>query len=286
MMSSCSGPDAPQTKDELRSAIENLATANEGRFAVAYINLEDPSDTLFYHADMMFHAASTMKTPVMIEAYRQAEAGGFSIHDSMLVHNEFRSIVDGSPFSVDVNRDSGKELHDQIGQQVSIREILYDMTINSGNLATNIIIDRLDAQKVTETMRKLGASQIEVLRGVEDMKAFEAGLSNRTSARDLAIIFEHIARGTTVSKEASDDMISILLDQRFRNMIPAGLPEDVKVAHKTGSITGINHDSGIVILPDGRRYVLVILTGDLPQNQVGTEVGREISRLFYSWFAR
>ncbi|MCH8494235.1 MAG: class A beta-lactamase-related serine hydrolase, partial [Balneolales bacterium] len=134
------------------------------------------------------------------------------------------------------------------------------------------------------TMRELGANNIEVLRGVEDMLAFREGLNNRTNSLDLAILFEHLANGTAVSPEADADMIEILKDQRFQRMIPALLPEDVVVAHKTGSITGINHDSGIVYLPDGRSYVLVILAGNLENNSDGTQVGAEISRLVYNWF--
>lgn len=269
--------------ETLVKALNELTASVQGDFGIAYINLQDYSDTLFINADEMFHAASTMKTPVMIEAYKQALAGGLSINDSISVYNEFTSIADGSPFSVDASRDR-QAMHDLIGSKVSVRVVIYEMTINSGNLATNIFIDRLGAKNVNATMRELGAMNIQVLRGVEDMKAFEAGLSNRTSARDLAIIFEHIATGTAVSEEASADMIQILLDQRFREMIPAGLPDDVRVAHKTGTITGVNHDSGIVLLPDGRKYVLVILSKNLAQNSDGLDIGSKISNLIYNWF--
>ncbi len=282
MITSCVTNEQPSLRDQVQAIIDTV----DGTMAVAYINLQDSSDTLFINADEMFHAASTMKTPVLIEAYKQVEAGGMSINDSIFVHNTFTSIADGSEFSVDRDRDSGKEMHDKIGQMMPIREILYDMTINSGNLSTNIIIDRLGADNVNQTMRELGAANIEVLRGVEDMKAFEAGLSNRTSARDLAVIFEHLAKGTAVSEEASNDMIDILLDQRFTEMIPAKLPEDVRVAHKTGWITGVVHDSGIIFLPDGRKYVLVVLSKELSVNEKGTEAGAEISKIIYDWFIK
>lgn len=281
IVSACTSTQQPSLREQVLAVTDTV----DGTIAIAYINLQDPSDTLFIKADEMFHAASTMKTPVLIEAYKQVEAGGMSINDSILVHNTFTSIADGTEFSVERDRDSGKEMHDKIGQMMPIREILYDMTINSGNLSTNIIIDRLGAENVNQTMRKLGAANIEVLRGVEDMKAFEAGLSNRTSAKDLAVIFEHLAIGTAVSEEASNDMIDILLDQRFTEMIPAHLPEDVRVAHKTGWITGVVHDSGIVFLPDGRKYVLVILSKDLTENEIGTQAGARISKIVYDWFS-
>lgn len=277
-------PTSGSAQDALRQQIESITARYTGDFAVAYINLEDASDTVYINADELFHAASTMKTPVMIEAYKQAAAGRFAMNDSLLVRNEFRSIVDGSPFSLDVSRDGGEAFYSTIGTRVVIRDIVYDMITVSGNLATNVMIDLLDAQVVTATMREMGAARIEVLRGVEDMKAFQAGLSNRTTARDLAVIMDHIARGTAVSEEASAEMRTILLDQQFRDMIPAGVPEGVRVAHKTGSINGVNHDSGIVILPDGRQYVLVILSKNLAQNADGVEAGVEISRRVYDWF--
>jgi beta-lactamase class A len=283
ILSACSQPHQREV-EHLRDQIEQeIATVN-GDISVAFVSLDVPSDTLHIDSDKMFHAASTMKTPVMIEAYRQAFDGGITIMDSVLVHNEFKSIVDGSLYSIQRDRDGGSDFHDLIGTYVPMRDVIYNMTILSGNLATNLVIDIVGAEHVVRTMRELGAHQIEVLRGVEDMLAFQQGLNNRTSARDLAIIYEHLARGTAVSPDLDADMISILRDQQFRRMIPAGVPDEVIVAHKTGSIIGINHDSGIVYLPDGRGYVLVILTGNLEDREDGARAGAAISRIVYDWY--
>lgn len=110
----------------------------------------------------------------------------------------------------------------------------------SSNLATNILVEKAGAEKVSQTMRSYGADSIRVLRGVEDIKAYEQGLSNRTTAFDEAVIYERLARGEAVSEEASRQMIDILKKQHFSEMIPAELPERVEVAHKTGWITGVN----------------------------------------------
>lgn len=275
---------SPMDPGKLRERVQAVIASVSGTVAVAYINLEQPNDTLFINSDEWFHAASTMKTPVLIEAYKQAHTLSKGIHDSILVHNQFKSILDGSLFSVELERDSGKAMHQRIGQRVPIRELLYDMIINSGNLSTNVIIDWVGANKVTQTLRQLGIQRMEVVRGVEDMKAFEAGLVNRTTARDLALLFQHLASGTLISRQANQDMIDILLDQQFKEMIPAALPPEAKVAHKTGWISGSVHDSGIVFLPDGRRYILVILTKDLSENEEGTRVGARISDIIYKWF--
>ena len=155
---------------------------------------------------------------------------------------------------MDIGEDSEGKLYKLVGQKLPIEELVYDMIIWSSNLATNIIIDLVDAKKVTQTMREMGADSIEVLRGVEDLIAFEQGLSNSTTALDLMIMFEKLANKELVSPKASEQMIEILLDQKFNEIIPAHLPKDVKVAHKTGSITGVHHDSGIVFFIDENSF--------------------------------
>jgi beta-lactamase class A len=79
-------------------------------------------------------------------------------------------------------------------------------------------------------------------------------------------------------------MIDILLDQKFNDKIPAKLPKKVKVAHKTGWITGVNHDAGIVILPDGRKYVLVLLSKELQDDKAAVKSMAKISKMIYDYF--
>lgn len=276
---SCSKPSALQT---LKLEIEKELSKNEGTFAVAFKDLQT-GDTLFINARETFHAASTMKTPVMIEVYKQAHEGVWSLTDSVDIKNEFKSIVDGSLYSLDSTDDSEHELYKMVGKKRTVADLTYDMIIVSSNLATNLVIEYVDARKVTQTMRELGANDIQVLRGVEDNKAYQQGLNNTTTAFDLMLIFEHLAQGELVSQEACDDMIRILLDQKFKEIIPAKLPEDVKVAHKTGSITGVRHDSGIVFLPDGRKYVLVLLSKEMKNTDAGIESMASVSRLIYDY---
>ncbi|SEK44441.1 Beta-lactamase enzyme family protein [Chitinophaga rupis] len=116
---------------------------------------------------------------------------------------------------------------------------------------------------------------------MEDDKAFEKGLNNTTTAYDLMLLFEKIAQGKAVNATASQAMIKILLDQHFNDVIPAHLPPDVKVAHKTGEISGVRHDAGIVFLPDGRKYVLVLLSKQLPDVKAGIQAMANVSALIY-----
>ena len=222
-----------------------------------------------------------MKTPVMIEVFKQAKAGKFKLTDSILVKNEFKSIVDGSLYQLDISDDSGDGMYKKIGQKMTIYELTYQMIIVSSNLATNILIDLVDAKNANASMRKLGANDIQVLRGVEDQKAFDKGLSNSVTAYDLMLIFEKIAQNKVINKKSCDEMRKILFDQKFNEIIPANLPKYVKVAHKTGSITGVQHDSGIVYLPDGQKYVLVLLSKKLKNTDAGVKVLAEVSEMIY-----
>ncbi|MVM31605.1 serine hydrolase [Spirosoma sp. HMF4905] len=276
------GAQSRLTLPELRQKIEQEFSKYPGVFAVAFRNVATGEELLIREREV-FHAASTMKTPVMIEVYKQQAQGKLSLSDSILIKTEFKSIVDGSPYTLPVSSDSDSITYKQIGTKRTLASLVYDMITVSSNLATNLIIELVGAPNVLQTMRDLGAKDIQVRRGVEDSKAFAKGLNNSTTAYDLMLIFDKIATGQAVSPEASKAMIATLLDQKFNDAIPAKLPNDVKVAHKTGSITGVRHDSGIVLLPDGRKYVLVLLSKDIKDDKLTSGVMATVSEWIYRY---
>ena len=268
---------------EVKTRLLELFGSAQGTYAVAAWDLRSDR-TILINEHEVFHAASTMKTPVMIEVYRQAREGKFRLDDSIRVRNEFKSIVDGSPYQLDLGEDSDDSVYRLIGQKTTIRDLVHHMITVSSNLATNVLMDLVGATQVTATMRTLGAPDIQVLRGVEDMKAFERGMSNTTTAYDLMMIYHTLARRAVVDSAASEEMLGVLLDQKFNELIPAQLPAGTRVAHKTGSITGVLHDSGIVVAPDGSTYVVVLLSKDLPDFKTGRTVLAEASRIIYEDF--
>jgi beta-lactamase class A len=280
-----SQPVVAQNLSDVMPEILRLLSQTEGQFAVGVYDLSN-GESLFVNPDTLFHAASTMKTPVMVEIFQQAKKGTLRIDDSVLVKNEFRSIVDNSPFQIDVSADSDSLVYQQIGSKMTVRELMVQMITVSSNLATNLLIELVGATNVTETMRSLGAHTIKVLRGVEDGKAFQRGLNNVVTARDLTTIYRHIAQGTVVDEEACREMVQILCAQRFGDIIPALLPPGTVVAHKTGSITGVEHDTGIVYGPNGRSYVLVLLSKNLKDAKAGKRTLAEVSKRIYDFFAK
>jgi beta-lactamase class A len=272
--------DKKQSSDAVNRNITEVLSKQAGTFAVAFKDLTT-GEEIFIDEHEFFHAASTMKTPVMVEVYKQAAEGKFSIKDSILIKNEFTSIFDSSTFSISPAVDSDTLLYKEIGKKRTVYSLMFDMIIVSSNLATNLIIELVDAKNVTNTLRSIGANDIQVLRGVEDTKAFEAGMNNQVTAYDLMLLFEKIDKEELVNSEASMAMMDILLNQQFNDIIPANLPKEVKVAHKTGSITGVRHDSGIVFLPDGRKYALVLLSKDLEDEDAGVKAMATVSKMIY-----
>jgi len=215
-----------------------------------------------------------------IHLYRQAALGRFSLDDSLLVENAFRSIVDGSAYSIE--DDSDDSIYERLGQQMSIRDLVYQMITVSSNLATNLIIDYVSADSVQATCERLGTTTMKVLRGVEDIKAYRQDLSNSATATDLAVLLDALRRGAAVSPEADRAMIDVLLDQQFNTMIPAGLPEGARAAHKTGWITRIHHDAAIVYPEQGEPYVVVVLTEGIDDENASAALGAEIARTVHA----
>lgn len=271
-----------QSPNELKHHITAILSEQKGTFAVAFKDL-NTGEEMFINEREIFHAASTMKTPVMVEVFKQASEGKFSLKDSMLIKNEFISIFDGSTFSISPSVDSDTLLYKEIGKKRTVYSLMYDMIIVSSNLATNLIIELVDAKNVTNTLRSIGANDIQVLRGVEDTKAFEAGMNNQVTAYDLMLLFEKIDMEELVNSEASMAMMDILLNQQFNDIIPARLPKKVKVAHKTGEITGVRHDSGIVFLPNGKKYVLILLSKELKDEDAGVRAMANVSEIIYQY---
>lgn len=273
-------PVRGQTLDSLGAAIERRIVRTPARAVGVYFRDLGTGDTLLVNANVRFHAASTMKVPVMIQLFRDRDAGALSLDDSIPVTNTFRSIVDSSPYQLDKADDSDSTLYGLVGRRRSIRQLIELMETVSSNLATNLLIDRVGAPRANATAHALGADSILVLRGVEDDKAYRAGMNNTTTARDLGVLFTALAQYRAASPAACREMLDILGRQHFTEGIPAGLPPGTRVAHKTGWVGGVvYHDAGIVYPAHGSPYVLVVLTGGIQEDSAAHHLVADLSRM-------
>ena len=275
-----------QSSQDLEIQLRDLAASYGPReLAIAYRDLGTQKEVTV-NADVTMHAASTMKVPVMIELFRQAEQSGRGLDTMITVRNRFRSLVDGSPYDLDPTDDSDAELYALVGTERSTRDLMRRMIVRSSNLATNLLIEAVDAKRVTATVRDLGAHRMTVLRGVEDDLAYRRGLSNTTTARDLMILMAAIAQNRAAAPDACREMIAVLSAQEFNDLIPAGLPPETPVAHKTGWIKGIRHDAAIVFPKTTSPYVLVVLTRGFEDPKAAARAIVRASQIVYQHRAR
>lgn len=278
-------PQFPRTITLERALRERIAQVPGAQVGLWFEDFAT-GDTLGLADTVSFHAASTMKVPVMFELYRQADAGTIDLETRIPLHNRFLSIVDRSPFSLEPGDDSDSSLYHLVGSQVSLRELNERMIVRSSNLATNVLIERLDPTRVTSFARSLGGAGVIVRRGVEDIPAFRAGLNNTTTARGLGKLMAALERGQVASPAATAAMRETLMRQEFNDEIPAGFPPGTRVAHKTGWITATTHDAAIVYPPGRAPFVLVILTRAIPDRAIAQRLMADCARLVWIAYVR
>ena len=250
----------PSDLDALRQRIEVTARKSGARaVAVALHDVESGAE-LHYDADRWLHGASTIKLAILLAVYGEIDRGRLVPQSRLHVRNRFLSAYDGSPFRVLADRDADSEVHAAIGKTMRISELALHMIATSSNLATNLLLDLIGLETVQRTIDRFGLTGIDMRRGVEDEKAYEHGIVNRVTANGLVALLRLIAEGRAYSPELSREMLDILHQQEFKKGIPARLPREVRVAHKTGDISTVAHDAGVVYAPDRQPYVIAILT--------------------------
>jgi beta-lactamase class A len=239
----------------------------------------DGTPTFARDADVVHYAASTMKLPVLVAAYRRAERGEVDLDERVAVHNRFASAADGSAFSLDQDDDQDDETWAAIGTSSTLRRLARHAIVKSGNLATNLLLEQVGVAEVAQVLSDAGcSSRTTVRRGIEDGTAREAGLDNLVTAGDLARVMAGVANRTLARPDTCAAVEDVLARQEHRDKIPAGLPEGTYVANKTGWVDGVAHDVALVRPEGAAAYVLAVCTTlDVPE-QTANDLIAAISR--------
>src|SRR5947207_1017957 len=254
------GPSVPQNLDVLRQHVETTAQKSDARAIAVALHDTESGAELQYEADRWFHGASTIKVAILLAVYAEIDSGRLVPQSRLHVRNRFLSAYDGSPFRVLADRDADSEVHAAIGKTMRVSELALHMIAMSSNLATNLLLDLIGLDAVQRTIDRFGLTGLDVRRGVEDEKAFEHGIINRVTADGLVALLWLIAEERAYSPALSRQMLDILHQQEFKKGIPARLPREVRVAHKTGDISTVAHDAGVVYAPGRKPYVIAILS--------------------------
>ncbi|HEX6628492.1 MAG TPA: serine hydrolase [Gemmatimonadaceae bacterium] len=277
----------PPDEVALLAAIEKIEKTSGARAIAVALHDFETGFELHYHADRWFHAASTIKVPILLGVFAAIDRGDLLPHSRVHVRNRFLSVVEDIPFRVESGRDANSAVHNSIGKMMRVDELAYHMITTSSNLATNLLLGVIGPQSVNDTLKALNLEEgIDLKRGVEDELAFEKGINNVVTADGLLRILVMLAAGKAFSPALSRRMMDILHGQEFNQGIPARLPKGARVAHKTGEISTVAHDAGVVYLPKRKPYALVILTEWDPTTSGRSRTIAAISHTIYEALTR
>jgi beta-lactamase class A len=238
------------------------ATVDRGALAVSAF---DYLSGLSWHfdGDRWFHAASTMKVAVLAALFDAVAEERFALESRLHVRNRFISAADGEPFRVEASRDADAEVYASIGRTMRLIDLATHMIVRSSNLATNLLLDLIGLDAARRTLARRRIEGVDLQRGVEDERAFARGLNNRVTANGIVRLFRAIHDAEGFTGDASRRMLDVLYAQQFTGGIGPGLPEPIRavarIAHKTGDISSVSHDVGVVSLPGRPPYVLAVL---------------------------
>ena len=184
-------------------AIQESIRKSGADVGVAFRMLDGKTEW-FYHADDAFHAASTMKVPVLIELFHQVREGKLKLDDPLLIKNEFHSLVDGSVYTLNAADDSEADLYKAVGQTRTLRQLSELMITVSSNFATNLLIEKLGVDNIRGDRAFVARGRDECSARGGGRQGVCKGMNNTTSARGLQQLMEAIARGEAVDQESSE----------------------------------------------------------------------------------
>jgi len=259
-------------KRMLENRIKEFINTQKGNVAVVVKNLKSKEEFKI-NENFVFPSASTIKLSIMSELLNKINEGTLKLNDTVELSKDMKTGGDGIL----------KELN--CGHKFTLEEIMTLMIIVSDNMATNILIDLLGIDNINTTIKNLGLKNTKLQRKMMDSQAAREGKENLITANDLANILELIYKGKNINSKYSDLMLNILKRQQVRGRLDLYLPEEVVIAHKTGDLDNLEHDAGIVYLPE-TEYIICVLTNQTDSNKDGREIIGKISKMVYDEYLK
>ena len=246
-------------------------TASQVDGVVAYVVHDLTNGERFERsADVVLPTASIIKLAVLYELFRQADAGRIPLDEGVALDR--RHAVPGGL------------LYELGTPRLSPRDLAVAMIVQSDNTAANILIDRLEAGRITERMRELGLRDMQLRRRMLDIDAARRGQENVATARDVALLLERLHEGRGLSPPSAAALLEILRKPK-ESPLRRGLPPAIATASKAGDLDGVRADAGIVYAPH-RPYVIVVMTTFLADDDAGEDAIAGLSRVAFGYFSR
>lgn len=252
-------------KDELLKLIQPAG----GQWGIVIEDL-DGKGSLKLNPDVEFTAASVIKVPIMMAAFREARKGTVRLDDRIILRKEDKVGGSGVLF----------EFHN--GLEITLQDAINLMIVVSDNTATNLVIDAIGKETVNLYMVEKGLKGSRLENYL--MKPRPYGPWNKITAGDISLLFKGLALRTIDNPGDCDAMIEILKRQQYNEKIPRYLPREAVCAHKTGEVSGVTHDAGIVKSPSA-YFVIVCLSQNLPDTRIGIDVIGHVAKWAYDILA-
>lgn len=266
----------PTTAEVLRTKFEaqvqQIAEDLDGVVGITFIDLQS-GDSFDVNGELIFTQASAIKVPILVELLKQSAAGRFSLDDAMTIQ------------PADITGGSGVLQQLTAGAvTMTIRDVATLMIVVSDNTATNMMIDLLGMERVNATMQELDLSNTRLQRKMMDTNAWQQNRENLSTPNEAAQLFANLYRGDILDRQSCDEILRILSIPKG-SRIRARLPDDVPVAHKTGSVGGVVVDNGIVYV-ENRPFVVAVMTNWVTHPEMAEQTIAEIARVGYAYFSR
>lgn len=275
--------EASKSKSKLAETLLPLIEAHDGDVAVSVRHLST-AEEFHYRHDQTMPTASLIKLPILIEVFRQADAGHLDLQKQISLTDDDK--VPGSGILTP---------HFSAGARLSVRDLVRLMIAYSDNTATNMVIDQIGLPATTAAMAELGFPETRLhapvfrsSQSIAPKRSRRFGLGSTRSA-DIVDLLSAIHAGTIASRASCDQMIEHLLACEDRSRLPRYLPERIKIAHKTGAVSASRCDAGILWLNRTEAVAICVLTtGNRDRswqddNQANILIGR-IGKAVYDHF--
>ena len=261
---------AVELRHGLERRLQAMAASLDGVLGYTIVDLTS-GERIERLQDQIFPTASTIKLAILYELFKQADEGVVDL--GKVVPLDRRHVVAGTGV-----------LRELTAPSLSIRDYAVLMVVLSDNTATNVLIDVVGMEKVNARLRALGLPQTKLRRRMIDLEAARRGDENVSTPAEIAKLLQIVYRGDGLSKTSQEALLGILKKDKVTPM-RQGIPADVEVANKPGSLEGVAVDAGIVLLKN-RPYVFVAMSTYLEHEETGDAAITAASRIVFDYFAR
>ncbi|HHX09971.1 MAG TPA: serine hydrolase [Firmicutes bacterium] len=250
---------------ERKNQLIELTSEAGGQWGVV-IEALDGEDGIHLNDAEPFHAASVIKIPIMMTAFHEAREGRIRLDDTVILRSQDK--VGGCGVL--------KELRS--GLEITLLDAINLMIVVSDNTATNIVIDAVGKEVINRYMVSKGCTGSRLESHL--MRPKPRGPWNTITAKDIALLIRGLAERIIENPGDCDSMVGIMGRQQYRQKLPRYLPKEAVCANKTGEMTGVTHDTGIITGPKA-KFVIVCLSQELEDTNVGIDVIGKIAKWAY-----